>query len=73
MISCYEVGYDGLWLHRLLENHAVRNRVIDPASLQVDRLSYCPQRGAASLYVLVRNSCLLKATDNARKIGLRPR
>src|SRR6202022_2340939 len=37
MISCYEAGYDGFWLHRLLETHGVRNHVVDPASLQVDR------------------------------------
>jgi len=37
MVSCYEAGYDGFWLHRLLEGHDVRNHVIDPASLQVDR------------------------------------
>src|SRR5712691_8059008 len=37
VISCYEAGYDGFWLHRRLEAHGVRNYVIDPASLQVDR------------------------------------
>src|ERR1700740_915949 len=37
MVSCYEAGYDGFWLHRLLEAHGIRNYVIDPASLQVDR------------------------------------
>src|SRR5258708_501461 len=37
VISCYEAGYDGFWLHRLLEAHGIRNYVIDPASLQVDR------------------------------------
>ena len=37
VISCYEAGYDGFWLHRVLEAHGVRNYVIDPASLQVDR------------------------------------
>jgi transposase len=37
VISCYEAGYDGFWLHRLLEAHGVRNFVIDPASAQVDR------------------------------------
>ena len=36
-ISCYEAGYDGFWLHRLLEENGVRNYVIDPASVQVDR------------------------------------
>jgi transposase len=37
VISCYEAGYDGFWLHRVLEAHGVHNHVIDPASLQVDR------------------------------------
>jgi transposase len=37
VMSCYEVGYDGFWLHRQLEAHGVCNCVIDPASLQVDR------------------------------------
>src|SRR3974390_544720 len=37
IVSCYEAGYDGFWLHRLLEAHGVPNYVIDPASLQVDR------------------------------------
>src|ERR1700730_12258779 len=37
VLSCYEAGYDGFWLHRLLETHGIRNYVIDPASLQVDR------------------------------------
>ena len=37
IVSCYEAGYDGFWLHRLLEARGVRNYVIDPASLQVDR------------------------------------
>jgi len=37
VMSCYEAGYDGFWLHRLLEAHGIRNYVIDPASLQMDR------------------------------------
>src|ERR1700741_5287728 len=37
MVSCYEAGYDGFWLHRLLEAHGIRHYVMDPASLQVDR------------------------------------
>ena len=34
---CGRPSYDGFWLHRQLEAHGVRNYVIDPASLQVDR------------------------------------
>jgi len=37
VIACYEAGYDGFWLHRLLEDHGVHCLVIDPASVQVDR------------------------------------
>jgi transposase len=37
LVCCYEAGYDGFWLHRLLEANDIRNYVIDPASLQVDR------------------------------------
>ena len=37
IVSCYEAGYDGFWLHRLLEGHGVRNHVFDPASLLVNR------------------------------------
>ena len=37
MVSCYEAGYDGFWLHRRLEAAGIENLVIDPASLSVDR------------------------------------
>lgn len=37
VMSCYEAGYDGFWLHRVLEAHGIRNHVLDPASLQVNR------------------------------------
>ena len=36
-VSCYEAGYDGFWLHRLLQAHGIDNHVFDPASLQVSR------------------------------------
>jgi transposase len=35
--SCHEAGRDGFWLHRLLLGAGIENRVIDPASLLVDR------------------------------------
>ena len=35
--SCYEAGYDGFWLHRVLAEAGIINHVIDPASLQVNR------------------------------------
>src|SRR6516165_9727364 len=43
MMSCYEAGYDGFWLHRVLEAHGVHNHVLDPASLQVNRRARRPK------------------------------
>jgi transposase len=37
VILCYEAGYDGFWLARFLEPHGIDCRVMDPASLQVNR------------------------------------
>jgi transposase len=36
-LSCYEAGYDGFWLHRVLLKEGVENHVLDGASLPVDR------------------------------------
>jgi transposase len=41
--SCYEAGYDGFWLHRVLEAHGIHNHVLDPASLQVSRRARRPK------------------------------
>jgi transposase len=37
IVSCYEAGYDGFWLHRWLGQHGVINHVLDPASIEVER------------------------------------
>jgi transposase len=37
MVSCYEAGYDGFWLHRVLEARGIANHVLDAASLLVSR------------------------------------
>ena len=34
--SCYEAGYDGFWLHRVLVAAGIASLVVDPASLKVD-------------------------------------
>ena len=35
--SCYEAGRDGFWIHRMIEAGGVRNLVVDPASIEVNR------------------------------------
>src|SRR5919202_6275603 len=37
VVSCYEAGRDGFWLHRSLGAHGVENLVIDSASIEVNR------------------------------------
>ncbi len=37
VLSCYEAGRDGFWLHRALTDHQVENVVLDPSSIEVDR------------------------------------
>ena len=37
IVSCYEAGRDGFWLHRYLVAHNVQNHVIDSASIEVNR------------------------------------
>lgn len=37
VVSCYEAGRDGFWLHRFLEAHGIENRVIDSSSIEVNR------------------------------------
>lgn len=35
--SCYEAGRDGFWLHRYLAAQGIDNRVVDSASIEVNR------------------------------------
>lgn len=37
VVSCYEAGRDGFWIHRQLVEAGIGNVVVDPASIEVDR------------------------------------
>jgi len=37
VISCYEAGRDGFWLHRYLTSIGVNNQIVDSASIEVNR------------------------------------
>jgi transposase len=39
VVSCYEAGYDGFWLHRLLQAAGITNFVFDAASIAVEQRS----------------------------------
>jgi transposase len=37
VVSCYEAGRDGFWLHRYLLSESIENIIVDSASLEVNR------------------------------------
>jgi transposase len=37
VMSCYEAGRDGFWIHRALTARGIANRVVDSASIEVNR------------------------------------
>jgi transposase len=37
VVSCYEAGRDGFWVHRALKKADIENMVVDSASIEVDR------------------------------------
>jgi transposase len=37
VVSCYEAGRDGFWIHRALVGEGIDNRVLDSASIEVSR------------------------------------
>src|SRR6478752_2804708 len=37
VVSCYEAGREGFWLHRYVVGHGLRNYVVDSSSIEVNR------------------------------------
>jgi transposase len=37
VVSCYEAGRDGFWIHRAVQRLGFQNRVVDSASIEVNR------------------------------------
>ena len=37
IVSCYEAGRDGFWIHRFLKDWKIDNLVVDPASIETNR------------------------------------
>jgi transposase len=66
MVSCYEVGRDGFWLHRFLEVHGITNHGVDSSSIEVNRR----RRRAKSDSLDVREllSMLIRYHDGERQV-----
>ncbi len=37
VLSCYEAGRDGFWIHRYLEKNGIQNLIVDSSSIEVSR------------------------------------
>ena len=37
VLTCYEAGRDGFWVHRVLQDNGIDNQIVDPASLLTDK------------------------------------
>ena len=42
LVSCYEAGRDGFWLHRWLTSQGIANVIVDSASIEVNRRRRSP-------------------------------
>jgi transposase len=54
VVSCYEAGRDGFWVHRALTAMGVVNRVVDSASIEVSRRTRRPKTDRLDALKLVR-------------------
>ncbi len=54
VMSCYEAGRDGFWIHRFLTSEDVRNLVVDSASIEVNRRKRRVKADNLDVHSLVR-------------------
>jgi transposase len=54
VVSIYEAGYDGFWLHRRLTAAGIESRVVDAASIPVERRSRRRKTDRLDLELLIR-------------------
>jgi transposase len=66
VVSCYEAGREGFWLHRFLEAHGMTNHVVDSSAIEVSRR----QRRAKSDGLDVRKllSMLIRYHEGERQV-----
>lgn len=53
VVSCYEAGRDGFWIHRALTALGIANRVVDSASIEVNRRARRAKTGRLDALKLV--------------------
>ena len=66
VVSCYEAGRDGFWIHRALTQLGIRNRVVDSASIEVNRRARRAKTDRLDALKLVR--MLVRACGGERRV-----
>lgn len=66
VVSCFEAGRDGFWLHRYLESLGVKNRVVDSASIEMNRRSRQAKSDGVDVEKLLS---LLVRSETGERVG----
>jgi transposase len=66
VVSCYAAGRDGLWIHRALQQRGICNRVVDSASIEVNRRARRAKTDRLDALKLVR--MLVRVCYGERKV-----
>ena len=66
VVSCYEAGRDGFWLHRFLTAEGIENFVVDSASIEVNRRKRRAKADRLDVNALVR--MLIRYCCGERKV-----
>ena len=68
IVSCYEAGRDGFWIHRSLEAEGITNYVIDSASIEVSRRKKQVKTDKVDVIAMLK---LLMRFENGEKEALK--
>lgn len=66
VVSCYEAGRDGFWVHHFLESIGVENQIVDSASIEVSRRKKRPKTDSIDASKLV--SMLIRWFEGEKKV-----
>src|SRR5881628_101394 len=66
VVSCYEAGREGFWLHRFLQAQGITNHVVDSSSIEVNRRQRRAKSDGLDVRKLVR--LLIRYEHGARDV-----
>ena len=58
IVSCYEAGRDGFWIHRRLVEDGIKNLVVDSSSIEVNRRSRRAKTDGVDVKALLARSAI---------------